>query len=160
MGGGLFRGRNEAEGVISELNCTGAEDSIQTCSSNTDSDVIQTCDYAVAVCQGNVRDLFCSAISIHAFFSKPKTFIEPSTSAGDCSYGDVRLVNGSSPLEGRVEICINNAWGSVCTDAVSEDDVEVICRQIGQLPPSMFCIKTYVCMIVVVVTWTGVPHMI
>ena len=53
---------------------------------------------------------------------------------GDCSYGDVRLVNGSNPLEGRVEICVNNAWGSVCTDAVSEDDVEVICRQIGQLP--------------------------
>ena len=44
-------------------------------------------------------------------------------------------MNGSNVLEGRVELCINNAWGTVCTDSVSEDDVEVICRQIGQLPP-------------------------
>ena len=53
-------------------------------------------------------------------------------------------MNGTSPLEGRVEICINNAWGSVCTDGISEDDVEVICRQIGQLPsrkkPNFPCI--------------------
>ena len=44
-------------------------------------------------------------------------------------------MNGSNVLEGRVELCINNAWGTVCTDFISEDDVEVICRQIGQLPP-------------------------
>ena len=62
-------------------------------------------------------------------------FLDPLTTIGECSYGDVRLMNGSNVLEGRVEICINNAWGTVCTDSISEDDVEVICRQIGQLPP-------------------------
>ena len=62
-------------------------------------------------------------------------FIDPLTTSGECSHGDVRLVNGANVLEGRVELCINNAWGTVCTDFISEDDVEVICRQIGQLPP-------------------------
>ena len=65
-------------------------------------------------------------------------FLDPSTRNGECSHGDVRLVNGSNVLEGRVELCINNAWGTVCTDSISEDDVEVICRTAGQLPPGMF----------------------
>ena len=65
-------------------------------------------------------------------YTDPRT-----TSDGNCSNGDLRLVNGSNILEGRVEICINNAWGTVCTSSISEDDTEVICRQIGQLPPGM-----------------------
>jgi len=43
-------------------------------------------------------------------------------------------VGGSHPLEGRVEICINNAWGTICENAFSSQDAEVICRQIGELP--------------------------
>ena len=49
-----------------------------------------------------------------------------------CEDGAVRLVGGSNPLEGRVELCINNAWGTVCDDQFSEDDAEVICSQIGR----------------------------
>ena len=62
-------------------------------------------------------------------------FLDAATRIGDCTNGDVRLTGGSNILEGIVEICINNAWGTVCTDSISEDDVEVICRQVGQLPP-------------------------
>ena len=62
--------------------------------------------------------------------------LDISTEAGNCSYGAVRLVGGNNGnlLEGRVEVCINNAWGTVCTDSFSEDDARVVCRQIGQLP--------------------------
>ena len=92
--------------------------------------------------QSKCRHLICFAyldlciIIVQASTYTHVSYSDPSTTEeGNCSYGDVRLVNGSSPLEGRVEICVNNAWGTVCTDAISEDDAQVICRQIGQLPP-------------------------
>lgn len=55
----------------------------------------------------------------------------PSTEMSTCSDGDVRLVGGASDLEGRVEICLNNAWGTVCDSTFSEDEANVICGQTG-----------------------------
>ena len=54
-----------------------------------------------------------------------------STQIANCSNGDIRLVNGTNELEGRLEICINNAWGSVCSQGFTADDAEVVCRQIN-----------------------------
>ena len=47
--------------------------------------------------------------------------------------GDIRLVNGQSALEGRVEICFGNQWGTVCDDSWSSRDASVVCRQLGFL---------------------------
>ena len=33
---------------------------------------------------------------------------------GLCQDGEVRLVGGSSPSEGRVEYCRGNVWGTIC----------------------------------------------
>ena len=48
-----------------------------------------------------------------------------------CTNGDIRLRGGSNRYEGRVEICNNNAWGTVCDDSWSSSDAKVVCRQLG-----------------------------
>ena len=40
------------------------------------------------------------------------------------------MVNGGNRLEGRVEICFNSAWGTVCDSGFGEDEAEVVCRQL------------------------------
>ena len=48
-----------------------------------------------------------------------------------CITGKLRLVGGNVSNEGRVEICVNNEWGSVCDDSWVSTDATVVCRQLG-----------------------------
>ena len=43
----------------------------------------------------------------------------------------VRLVNGSSYTEGRVEILYNGIWGTVCSDGWTINNAIVTCRSMG-----------------------------
>ena len=61
----------------------------------------------------------CRSQCIYYFFAAP------------CTQGDIRLVGGTSVLEGRVEVCYNNQWGTVCDDAFGVPDAIVVCRQLG-----------------------------
>ena len=48
-----------------------------------------------------------------------------------CTTGDIRLVGGTNSLEGRVEICNGNVWGTVCDDSWGAADANVACGQLG-----------------------------
>ncbi|XP_061176813.1 deleted in malignant brain tumors 1 protein-like [Saccostrea echinata] len=58
----------------------------------------------------------------------------------DCSHDNkaaiscsnrIRLMNGRRSGEGRVEVFINNEWGTVCDDDWDNDDAKVVCRSLG-----------------------------
>ena len=44
---------------------------------------------------------------------------------------DIRLIGGTDDREGRVEVCNQNQWGSVCDVSWDLSDANVACRQAG-----------------------------
>ena len=60
-----------------------------------------------------------------------------------CTEGDIRLVDGNAHLEGRVEVCANNAWGTVCSNNWDTFDANVVCGQLGFLNAGAFFPQTH-----------------
>lgn len=60
---------------------------------------------------------------------------------GRCTTGDIRLIDKDGipqENEGRIEICINNAWGTVCASLFDGLDADVVCTQLGIAPGGMY----------------------
>ncbi len=54
---------------------------------------------------------------------------------GQCNEGEIRLVGGSTSIEGRVEICLSGQWGTVCDQSWDNSDATVVCRQLEVSEP-------------------------
>ena len=46
---------------------------------------------------------------------------------------EFRLVNGPNLSSGRVEVRMNNTWGTVCDDQFNQVVGDMICKQMGFL---------------------------
>ena len=110
-----FYEENVLDTFLSDIQCTGAENQLLQCNSTM---MPQACSP-----QQTDAGVVCQAIT---------------TERANCSDGDVRLVNGRNALEGRVEVCINSAWGTVCDSSFSEDEAIVTCNQLGFRVNGMF----------------------
>ena len=57
---------------------------------------------------------------------------ESSTPMADCADGELRLVDGIDATNGgRLEICFNSAWGTICGDRFNQTEAAVACGQLG-----------------------------
>ena len=54
----------------------------------------------------------------------------------NCTHGDLRIASRSDDesalsSEGRLEICVNNVWGTICDFKYGTRDATVACKQLG-----------------------------
>ena len=63
----------------------------------------------------------------------------------NCSHGDVRIAGGESKYDGRVEVCINGVWNSVCSQLWGNLHAQVVCRQLNHSSLGVSSLKTFTC---------------
>ncbi|XP_065829979.1 uncharacterized protein [Oscarella lobularis] len=56
---------------------------------------------------------------------------------------DLRLADGDSKYEGRIEVHYNGSWGTVCDEGFDMEDAFVVCRQLFSTFPANFKLGSY-----------------
>ncbi len=108
---------------LDNLRCNGSESSLHLCP--TDGISQHNCGHtedAAVICPGQTT-LSLRHLLINKTFATDPSFM--------CTNGSVRLVGGDIINEGRVEVCINNHWGTICDDSWDNADATVVCNQLG-----------------------------
>ena len=108
---------------LNNVNCIGVEQRLIDCPVISNNDAY--CDHyndAAVQCTGKkyADPVQSNSIILH--------FV---ATVQNCTDWDIRLVGGSSPLQGRVEVCYKNQWGTICGYDSVPTFANVICRQLG-----------------------------
>lgn len=112
---------------VRDVACDGSESNLLDCNLNSRQTFCNARDDAGAVCQGT-----CQQINVVFTIPSISTPLDISTPPGNCTHGEVRLVDGrstSATKEGRLEVCFNDAWGTVCNSSFGFYDAVVACGQ-------------------------------
>ncbi|GIL55410.1 hypothetical protein Vafri_10969 [Volvox africanus] len=66
-----------------------------------------------------------------SFSGSSQSVFLPQQIGAACKDGQLRLMDGLNSWSGRVEICKNSTWGTICDIGWTWDDARVACRQLG-----------------------------
>ena len=65
--------------------------------------------------------------AVHCIQNDKYGYYAVDVEASNCTTGEVRVVGSDDGEEGRLEVCVNRAWGTVCNDEFTINDAEVAC---------------------------------
>ena len=118
--GQSFGSSNESYSLFKNISCSTSElQNFDDCMVNDVDDCLPSC-YPIGIrCYGNNAVLYSNFFN--CMFSEP----------GSCEEGTIRLANGVIEQEGRVEVCINGLWASICDKSWDKTDAHIVCREMG-----------------------------
>ena len=127
-----FFGRRNGPILLDSVACNSSESNIVNCSHNGFGITSPYCDH------GDDAGVRCLG-KYHLSYSVSQNTMQDLLHAGvnstePCITGNIRLAGGGSMAQGRVEICYQNLWGTVCDDGWNEVDARVVCRILGYPP--------------------------
>ena len=154
---GAFFGEGEGDILLDNLLCKGNESSIKECRSGMGGIGIHNCNHsedAGVRCEGIITQQWLRVYDYYVIHN-----IVYAAAQTNCSEGSVRLIptkdrpsltflqneddrrtypdhyfDKDEPRVGRVEVCLNGTWNTVCDGSWDNHDASVVCTQLGFTP--------------------------
>ena len=126
-GGAHFGQGSDIIIAMDDVGCIGSEASLFSCAHTTSHNCGHNEDAGVQCVPRECITLYSCKHEVCLIFF---TYRTPVYLTG-CTHGHIRLRDGSTSMNGRVEVCLNGDWGTVCHDHWSAVDSNVACRQLG-----------------------------
>ena len=134
-----------------------------TCSENAIESSLTSCTLystdCLPLCPNNIAircfSMLFMGVSIN--FAQSNQSICVLLDPGNCEEGAIRLADGIIDQEGRVEVCHDGVWSSICDSGWDRTDAYIICQQLGYAETGNFTMTVH-CSLVYFIRWMLLWH--
>ena len=123
------------------VSCSGGEASVFDCSHSETNNGVPSCSQsedAGVICQGQTWHLQFITIPLNSYKQECFfTIADLTVESSNCTDYEISLVEGVTANEGKIKVCLNHFWGTVCDRYFDTTDANTICRQLGYQPHGM-----------------------